>query len=807
MKRPLLIAVCCLLAVLSAAAAQVPDKTKELVQKIEPSLQVIEKQLDEIEADFWKNVRELDTGSQNFLSSNPLYQSFNQKIVDFVSCCGALQRELYDSGVDIQLQYPIGKQAIGILSVWKRLPQLHERIMGRRNPITREGKIALGEDCIASIYQTSKIPTDLLNYGTLLDDIAIVNMELFYITCRTRHLPPDWNSGRSKYCKLMSEDLLITSAGEFFMAVCDLRKIILGLRTKPYPEPVENTFYAAICHIENDLNQIESEFWDTIYKGGSIAVSNKNLSRYSEFQRFLYCLQVDCRNFQTALRQKKIDSGEYNPVTDSIIIYNLGRSHDQELRRQMRRFFNRDNPLEPGSKKKRIEFVYHFRAYDANAKELLFNMLERGYSGGNVVGLGGGGAPVSTSSQVTQKPMPYGIRSYLPYAELVLLNIPERLDEFCTSNIAFFKSDEREFQALGKSAEQYFNAVKGLRRSIEHWKNEFAPPLPSVSKQASAPPQESPQVVKPVPQSEQQIEPPSFVFDETIEIPDVSQEELFKLAVNKLKQKRIRLGKAYLTHLAQNNHHAAQYILSFIQDEDIFFWGRSEGSETDLENAARAGYIPAVERWLDMHQLLTPEEQDKALHFTAKTQLIWRLPQKIAALPIKKRDSWVVSLRKRALEGDVHSQLLTSYCYAADDIIDQSPSQAKKWLLKAAENGQTEALLLLWGWRPYSLETTDEAWRDKAIAQGGIPVIVTSTLEESDLSAENLARLEDAGRNGDELAMCALVSYYFKRQDRYLKQLEKWKQELELFRTFQRLLLYPNSHYSFYRGPVPRKDS
>lgn len=105
MKRPLLIrlyAACW--PSYQPAAAQVPDKTKELVQKIEPSLQVIEKQLDEIEADFWKNVRELDTGSQNFLSSNPLYQSFNQKIVDFVSCCGALQRELYDSGVDIQLQ-------------------------------------------------------------------------------------------------------------------------------------------------------------------------------------------------------------------------------------------------------------------------------------------------------------------------------------------------------------------------------------------------------------------------------------------------------------------------------------------------------------------------------------------------------------------------------------------------------------------------------------------------------------------------------------------------------------------------------
>lgn len=122
MKRLLLITVCCLLAVLSTASAQVPDKTKELAQKIEPSLQVIEKQLDEIEADFWKNVRELDTGSQNFLSSNPLYQSFNQKIVDFVSRCGALQRVLYDSGVDVQQQYPIETRAIGILSVWKRLP-------------------------------------------------------------------------------------------------------------------------------------------------------------------------------------------------------------------------------------------------------------------------------------------------------------------------------------------------------------------------------------------------------------------------------------------------------------------------------------------------------------------------------------------------------------------------------------------------------------------------------------------------------------------------------------------------------------
>lgn len=262
MKRLLLIVVCGLWAVLSTASAQVPDKTKELVQKIEPSLQVIEKQLDEIEADFWKNVQELDTGSQNFLSSNPLYQSFNQKIADFVSGCGALQHILYDSGVDVQQQYPIEKRAIGILSVWRRLPQLHDRIKGRRNPVTRKGKIALGTDCIEAIYLTSKVSENLLNDETLLDDIAVINMELFYITsCSPRnvyncHTPPEWDAYNSfcrilglprktpKYCKFMSEDLLITSAGEFFMAVRDLRKIILRLRTNPYPEPMEKIYTA-----------------------------------------------------------------------------------------------------------------------------------------------------------------------------------------------------------------------------------------------------------------------------------------------------------------------------------------------------------------------------------------------------------------------------------------------------------------------------------------------------------------------------------------------------------------------------------
>lgn len=509
MKRLLLIVVCGLLVVLSTASAQVPDKTKELVQKIEPSLQVIEKQLDEIEADFWKNVLVLDTGSQNFLSSNPLYQSFNRKIADFVSGCGALQRVLYDSGVDVQQQYPIEKRAIGILSVWKRLPQLHDRIKGRRNPVTRKGEIALGTDCIEAIYLTSEVPEDLLNYEALLDDLVIINMELFYITsCSPRnnyncHTPPEWDAynsfcgildlplKRPEYCKLMSEDLLITSAGEFFMAVRDLRKIILGLRTNPYPEPMEKiyaalnksvvlqeadkkNFHTAISHIEGDLDQIEREFWDTIYKGGDITVSNKNFTRYGEFQRLLYCLHVDCRNFQATLRKKKIDSGEYNPVTDSIIIYNLGRSHDQELRRQMRRFFNRNNPLEPDSKRERVEFVYNFRAYDANAKELLFDALNStpASMGLGVAGMGGG---ASVTSQVTLNPTPYGIRSYLPYLNPVLLNIPERLDEFCTFNTAIFRSDAREFQVLRKSAEDYFNAVKGLRRTIEHWKNKFAP--------------------------------------------------------------------------------------------------------------------------------------------------------------------------------------------------------------------------------------------------------------------------------------------------------------------------------------------
>ena len=803
MKRLLLIAVCCLLAVLSAAAAQVPDKTKRLVQKIEPSLQVIEKQLNEIEADFWKNVMELDSDSQSFLNSSPRYQAFNRKIADFVSCCGALQRVLADSDVDVQQQYPVEKRAIGILSVWKRLPQLHARIMGRRNPITREGKIALGADCINSILMTSEIHPSLPEYAALLDDMAIINMELFYITncgpmsstlsCHSPWEPKtQYPQYYQKYCKLMSEDLLITSAGEFFMTVSDLRKIIQGLRTRPYPELIENNykelyksrvlqetdnkyFYAIISHIEDDLDRIEREFWDTIYKGGDIAVSNKNLSRYDDFQRLLYCLHVDCRNFQTALRKKKIDSGEYNPVTDSIIIYNLGRSRDQELRRHMRRFFNRDNPLVPGSKKKRVELVYHFRAYDVN-----------------------------------QETIPPKARSYIPYADLKVLNIPERLDEFCASNIALFKSDEREFKVLGDSAEQYFNAVKGLRRTIEHWKSKFAPlPEPTSPPVPQSAPASLPQKQQPVPLPPERVEKPAQE-EERVEIPEVKSENLFLLAISKIKQRRFKEAYAYLLHLAEKNFAPAQYLISFISDNNIERWNqfrmmrrRGSGKSAEeqrtqiakgkwLKKAAEAGYVPAVERWINLNNLQSPSEQEEALRFADRTQAIWRLTGKLADMSVDKRDQWLDNIRKQAAEGNAACQLLLSYCYAADNIIDHSPAKAKEWLQKAVDQEYPEALLWVWGWRPWGeWAATDEKWKDKAIAKGGIPPIADLVLGGSDLPESTLAKLEDAGKRGDEMAMCALLSYYSKRKNQYPKQFEQWKKELKQYRSFQELINYP----------------
>ena len=79
---------CCLPGFLTIVVAQEPDQTEELIQKIEPSLKIVEKQLDEIEADFWKNVRELDP--KDFLMTSPLYQSFSHKIVSFVSNCALL---------------------------------------------------------------------------------------------------------------------------------------------------------------------------------------------------------------------------------------------------------------------------------------------------------------------------------------------------------------------------------------------------------------------------------------------------------------------------------------------------------------------------------------------------------------------------------------------------------------------------------------------------------------------------------------------------------------------------------------------
>lgn len=819
-----------LLSAITVLADSSEQKTKELVQKIDPSLQVIEKQFDEIEADFWKNIRELDTGSQNYLRTNPLYQSFNQKIVDFVSRCGALQRVLYDSGVDIQVQYPLERGAIGILNVWKQLPQLHERIKGRKNPITRTDNVELGADCIESIYLTSKVPKDLLNYEALLDDIVIVNMELFYVTsCRSEnsncHIPPGWNAHRfyqpgrfflaqksKKYCKFMSEDRLITSAGEFFMAVRDVRKIIQGLQTNPYPEKKDD-FYSNICRIEDYLNQIERKFWDTIYKGEGIAVSNKNLSHYSEFQRLLYSLHQDCRKYQGMLRQKKIDLGEYNPVTDSIVIYDLGRGQDQVLCRQMRRFFNRGNPLEPGSKQKCIEFVYNFRAYDANAKELLFNALKQGNSISAPAP-----APASELTPI-KKTMPYGVRSYVPYADMVLLNIPERLDEFCTSNIAIFKSDEQEFKALGESAEKYFNAVKGLRRTIEHWKIKFAPPPPPkpISPHVQEEEMEFPgmgleELLLGGAQPQQPIEggqPTLQPQEEKIEIPEVSAEELFQLAINKIKQKRIKEAEAYLSHLAENNFVPAQYLVSFISDNEINGWYGEGGRRrrrgdrsfdrplpgtTWLKKAAEAGYIPAVERWISLNDLQSPTEQEDALLFADRAQAIWRLTSKLSGMSVDKRDQWLGNIRKQATEGNAACQLLLSYCYAADNIIDHSPAKAKEWLQKAVDQGYPEALLWGWGWRPQEKwDTINEDWTGKAVAKGGIPAIAFSSLGSADLPEHALSKLEDAGRRGDELAMCTLLCYYSKREAQYPKQLEQWKRQLKQYRSFQGLIGYPFS--------------
>ncbi len=776
---------CCLPGFLTIVVAQEPDQTEELIQKIEPSLKIVEKQLDEIEADFWKNVRELDP--KDFLMTSPLYQSFNHKIVSFVSNCGSLQRVLFNSGVDIQETFPVEKAAIGILSVWKRFPQLHNRMMKRRNP-----------ECIESIYLTGQVPGTICNYEALLDDIAVINMELFYIDCwrGERHQPPGWNFYETsrhvgkfglpwpwpKYCKYLSEDLLITSAGEFFMAVRDLRIIIRNLRREPFPEPVrDDDPYDLICRIEEDLNQIEREFWDNIYKGGTGAAKNNNLSRYEEFRQRLYRLHVNSRTFQTLLRHKKIDMKMFNPVPDALTIYNIGRSRDQELRRQMRRFFNRASPFESDSKKKRIEFTYHFRAYDANARDLLFQLSLQREANGRY-----GYKSVFTVPRELSTSHPYGIRSYLPYAELVLLNIPERIDEFCASNIAIFQSERREFEAMTKSAKEYFNAVKGLRLSIEHWKKQFAPPEPETTISPDCPT---------APDKKEQFASPE---------PELSNpEELFRMAVSKLRQKRVVDAETCLNQLAKRDYVPAWYLLSHISDHSLRYFSQRPmrlraGEATELspeeiwlKKAMEAGYVPAVERWLFINNLHSSGEQEDALHFADRIQAIWRLPEKLARMPVDKRDQWLNTIRKRAGEGDAASQLLLSYCYAADNIIDSSPAQAEEWLRKAVDQNYPEALSLVWGWRPKGTwSTLNENWTDKAIAAGAIPVIAVSALGKSDLPASALAELEDAGKRGDELAMCALVYYYSKREAVYPKQFERWKRELVLFRSFQRLVGY-----------------
>ena len=294
--------------------------------------------------------------------------------------------------------------------------------------------------------------------------------------------------------------------------------------------------------------------------------------------------------------------------------------------------------------------------------------------------------------------------------------------------------------------------------------------------------------------------------EEKIEIPEVGSEELFQLAINKIKQKRFKEAQAYLLHLAEKDFVPAQYLVSFISDNNIEIWntvrffGKSEEEvqrtqivkEKWLKKAAEAGYVPAVERWIKEHNLQSSAEQEEALHFADRTQAIWRLTGKLADMSVDKRDQWLDNIRKQAAEGNAACQLLLSYCYAADNIIDHSPAKAKEWLKKAVDQEYPEALLWVWGWRPQrKWDTIDGDWENKAIAQGGIPAIAVFTLGDSDLPESTLAKLEDAGKRGDEMAMCALLSYYSKREVQYSKQFEQWKKELKQYRSFQELINYP----------------
>ncbi len=423
------------------------DREKELQRKIEPLLAEIEEKLAEIEENFWRNVMEFDLGSHSFLKGSSEFQAFNSKILAFRSRCDALHQILLEEGVDTE-RYPVAGQAGNIQSVWKNYNALHRLMMDRRNPLTRKGKAVLEPECIDSIISTASIPADLENYEALLDEIAIINTELFYqtsciaLSCKGIHCPPDWKNRRVAYCKFIDEDLLIAQAGEFFMTIRDLRKSFKGLRSAPYPKMSGNAFYDAICHIEEDLNRVESSFWDTVYKGGTI------FSRYGELRQLLFCLYTDCRKFQADLLRAKIVSQQFNPAVSAITLLSLGESHDQELRRWMRRFFNRQNPLLPGSNRKRLELVYHLRAISRDAE---------------------GNTPPQMS------PAEGVVCSYLFRANIFRLENAETIDEDLQHNIEIFRADSKEFKPLEEAAGKYFNAVRALRQTIGHWKNEFAP--------------------------------------------------------------------------------------------------------------------------------------------------------------------------------------------------------------------------------------------------------------------------------------------------------------------------------------------
>ena len=111
---------------------------------------------------------------------------------------------------------------------------------------------------------------------------------------------------------------------------------------------------------------------------------------------------------------------------------------------------------------------------------------------------------------------------------------------------------------------------------------------------------------------------------EKVEVPKIGPEELFQLAINKINQRRFNEAQAYLLHLAEKDFVPAQYLVSFISDNNIEIWnrvrffGKSEEEvqriqivkEKWLKKAAEAGYVPAVERWINLNNLQSPSEQE-----------------------------------------------------------------------------------------------------------------------------------------------------------------------------------------------------